>query len=439
MKSHLILGLLGGWITMAAWGGLPDWTTPADTSPQVTSAIERFANMTPDGIRAYPREVLERIGDLSLIPPVINTRPLPGYDYDRLDYAMMLGIERTPGGRLWALWVAGEDGPKAFMVAATSDDDGETWSKPRLVVNSHIPDFPVSTSVIVGNFWTDPQGRLWFFFDQTINHYDGRQGLWASVCDNPDADDPAWTAPVRLWHGAVLNKPTVMANGEWWLPVEFPAIGALPPMRGVHDALDPLRGANVLVSADQGRSWSLRGRVRFAQPCWDEHMFVELQDGRVWMVARVRDRANGVMQSFSSDGGRTWIEPDRPTFAHPGARFHLRRLASGRILLIKHGETIDAHEGRSKITAWLSEDEGVTWVGGLMLDERKGISYPDAVESGDGTLYIAYDHQRSPLGEIYMARIREDDILHRKLTHPQSKLMMPVVRTPKKDSRQPRL
>jgi hypothetical protein len=32
-------------------------------------------------------------------------------------------------------------------------------------------------------------------------------------------------------------------------------------------------------------------------------MFLELNDGRVWMVARVHDRENGVRQSFSSDGG----------------------------------------------------------------------------------------------------------------------------------------
>jgi len=36
---------------------------------------------------------------------------------------MTIGIERTPGGRLWACWVAGGDSPKAFFVLANSDNE----------------------------------------------------------------------------------------------------------------------------------------------------------------------------------------------------------------------------------------------------------------------------------------------------------------------------
>ena len=390
---------------------------------------QRFAAMSADEVRDYERETLQRVADLSLIPPVINTHPLPKYDCDQLDYGMTLGIARTPGGRLWAAWVGGEDGPKAFMLAATSDDDGETWSKPRLVVDSQAPNLPMPRTVIVGNLWTDPLGRLWFFFDQTMNHYDGRQGVWAAVCENPDAAEPAWSAPRRLWHGAVLNKPTVLANGDWLLPVEFPNFLGSGPMRYANQDLAPLRGANVFASSDQGKTWTRRGCVRFPKPDWDEHMFVELKDGRIWLLART---GNGVMQSFSSDGGKTWTEPTPAPFKHPVARFHIRRLASGRILLVKHGKTIDTHEGRSQLTAWLSEDEGATWKGGLMLDERKGVSYPDGFQSPDGTLYISYDRNRATDGEILLAHFTEDDVLAGKLTRPKSKLKMLICKPLKK-------
>ena len=125
----------------------------------------------------------------------------------------------------------------------------------------------------------------------------------------------------------------------------------------------------------------------------------------------------------------TWSEATFPVgIQHPVARFHVRRLASGRILLVKHGETLDTHEGRSKLTAWLSDDEGQSWRGGLMLDERKGISYPDGFQTPEGTIYISYDRNRSSDGEILMARFTEQDVLAKQLGGSKSKLKMLVSR-----------
>jgi hypothetical protein len=45
-----------------------------------------------------------------------------------------------------------------------------------------------------------------------------------------------------------------------------------------------------------------------------------------------------------------------------------------------------------------------------MLDERHDVTYPDGVQAGDGTIYIVYDHQRTPLGEVLMATFTEEDI-----------------------------
>ncbi len=460
--------------------------TPVPTEPETDAAITRFAAMSREEIDAYvsdlsrqyiaareasieaaggqqdlpfwtgdretgltptlPLELLRKIADLTLLPPKINTNPLPEFDDDRpgMNYAMTLGIERTPGGRLWNGWAAGGDGPDGFIVAATSDDGGATWSKPRLVVNSHIPDFmgrdsrgrgiPLRITNLGGNFWTDPLGRLWIFFDQMVDGPDARLGNWAAICENPDADEPVWSEPVRLWHGVMLNKPTVMANGEWWLPVSISNRNRSRLIGSLHNALHhQLRGAHAIVSADQGRTWELRGHVKFPNAEYDEHMFVELKDGRVWMLARTE---RVVMQSFSSDGGWTWTEPDLPTFSHPRSRFHVRRLASGRILLIKHGKTIDSFPkppaDRTDFTAWLSEDEGKTWFGGLLLDDREKISYPDAIQQPDGAIVATYDRERSPLGEIYMARFREEDIRAGAVVSPDTRLRHLIVQRPRK-------
>lgn len=371
-----------------------------------------------------PAEV-RRVADFALIPPVLNTSPVPQYDYDKLDYGMTIGIERTPKGRLWACWVAGGDSPKAFFVLATSDDDGETWSKPRLVVDAHAKELPTDRSVLVGNLWTDPLGRLWLIFDQSMGMFDGRAGVWMAMCENPDADKPTWSAPRRIWHGVTLNKPTVLANGEWMLPISLDQREGFGAFKGQFKELDPLRGANVFVSTDKGATWQRRGSATFPKPDWHEHMIVERKDGSLWMLARTR---TGIMETTSRDGGRTWSPPVDSAIKHPVARFHIRRLASGKLLLVKHGDRIDAHEGRVQLSAWLSDDDGKSWQGGLVLDERKGISYPDGFQAPDGTIYISYDRNRATDGEILLARFTEADVLAKQPTGPKSKLKLLISR-----------
>lgn len=400
---------------------LPLGAAEPDDKPEA-----KFAAMTSAQVRSFELDLMRRIADLSLIPPTLNTTPLPKYDYDQLDYGMTIGIERTPKGRLWACWVAGGDSPKAFFVLATSDDNGETWSKPRLVVDSHSPNLPMDRSVLVGNLWTDPLGRLWLFFDQSMHMFDGRAGVWATVCENPDAEKPAWSAPVRIWHGVMLNKPTVLSSGEWMLPISLDQREGFGPFKGLFKELDSLRGANVFVSRDKGVTWERRGAVKFPNPDWHEHMIVERKDGTLWMLART---VKGIMQSTSADQGRTWAEPTEPDgIRQPNARFHIRRLASGSLLLVKHGDAVDVHMGREKLSAWLSADDGKTWKGGLVLDERKGVSYPDGVQAPDGTIYISYDRNRKTDGEVLLARFTEQDITARRLVAPASRLKMLISR-----------
>src|SRR6476661_8242812 len=66
--------------------------------------------------------------DLALEPPLINTSPGPEYSDEARSFGMVIGMDRTPKGRIWACWVGGGDNQDGFFLAATSDDDGLTWS-----------------------------------------------------------------------------------------------------------------------------------------------------------------------------------------------------------------------------------------------------------------------------------------------------------------------
>jgi hypothetical protein len=135
-------------------------------------------------------------------------------------------------------------------------------------------------------------------------------------------------------------------------------------------------------------------------------MLIERKDGSVWMLARTR---YGIGSSVSTDGGRTWSLPRDSGIAHPSTRFFIRRLASGKLLLVKHCPPDG--KSRSHLTAVLSADEGGSWEGGLSLDERRNVSYPDGVQGGDGRIDVIYDRERFQDREILMASFREGDVL----------------------------
>jgi predicted neuraminidase len=338
--------------------------------------------------------------------PVVITNPGAEFQDEARPGAMIIGMDRTPKGRIWGCWTGTGDKADGYFLLATSDDDGATWSKPRLAVGARTEAAQKISGALVGNLWTDPKGRLWLFFDQQLGDPQKRITNWFMRCDDPDAAEPAWSEPVMFAEGCTLNKPTVLESGDWLLPVS-----------DWHK-----KTARVFASTDEGASWQERGSLQFPGWEFDEHMMVELKDGRLWMLARTKGQPH---ESFSSDGGATWSEPKQAaTVQNINARFFLRRLKSGRILLVKNGSPAERLQKRTHMSAWLSEDEGQTWKGGLLLDERNAVSYPDGFEAPDGLIHILYDWNRHTDAEILMAKFREEDVLAGKIVSKDAKLQM---------------
>ena len=69
------------------------------------------------------------------------------------------------------------------------------------------------------------------------------------------------------------------------------------------------------------------------------------------------------------------------------------------------------YKTRNNLMAMLSEDDGKTWHGGLMLDSRDQVSYPDGTQAEDGRIYIIYDWQRYKAREVLMSVFTEEDVL----------------------------
>lgn len=342
--------------------------------------------------------------NIALESPRINLSPGPEYGKSSRVFQGIPGIERSRGGRLWATWYGGGDteGPDNYVMLVTSDNDGDSWSGLKLVID---PEGQVRA--FDPCLWTDPTGRLWLFWAQAFHFWDGRGGVWAITTEDPDSENPVWSSPRRLADGVMMNKPTNLGDGTWLLPAaswNIPVRGGGPEFE--FDMGDMI-GSNVIASIDQGRNWFMLGQARIPGVACDEHMIIERADGSLWMLARTD---YGIGESLSMDKGKTWSPGQPSQLQHIAkARFCVRRLQSGNLIFINHNSPDG--KTRSHLTAFISRDDGRTWQGGLLLDERKGVSYPDITEAENGSIYCIYDYSRQDKMEILMAVFREGDIL----------------------------
>jgi uncharacterized protein (TIGR02145 family) len=347
--------------------------------------------------------------ELALETPKVFINPGEAtYSADCRMWQGIPGIERAANGRLWVSRFSGSTGEGAsnnYVMLITSDDDGQTWSDLKVVVD--MPDSPVR--LYDPCLWIDPLGRLWFIWCQAYAPW-LHHGVWALVSENPEDADPVWSEPRRLCEGINLNKPLVLSNGDWIFPTTFKwdrQQVPLEPDRIQHSSCE------VVVTTDQGKSFFVRGTASVLHPdrrIASEPMIVERQDGSLWMLVRT---GFGIGETFSEDRGRSWTPIERiDNIKHPISRFFIRRLSSGNLLLVKHGP-IDRGSHRELLKAYLSKDDGETWEGGLMLDERYHLSYPDGIQAPDGSIYVVYDHGRYPgtHREILMAVFTEEDVL----------------------------
>ena len=321
--------------------------------------------------------------------------------------SLVPSIEASPvNGRLWATWYTGPlkgENHANYCVLATSADGGSTWEE------VFVADPAVQTArAFDPEVWIAPDGLLrWSWTERDVGTEAGTDNLWdghtgissdklmtvaLSAEARPDGPPPT---PRAIGRGVMMCKPTVLADGTWLYPVAR-WYGA--------------PGACFLASRDGGATFCEVGGATLPEEerTFDEHQTVQRADGSLRCL--VRARRAGLYETFSDDGGRTWRGTAPSSLGHPSARLFFRRLASGRILLVKHG-AIGESCGRERLTAFVSEDDGETWRGSLLLDARAGVSYPDGCQRADGTIVVAYDFDREKSQAIHFCEFTEDDAL----------------------------
>lgn len=352
--------------------------------------------------------------------------PRPLGEHEQQGKRIFQGIPSVaclPSGRLFAVYYANiekYEGPGNYVILATSNDHGLSWREIQTVSPGAER---TQERAYDSEIWLAPDGALWWFWTQCYSEkawmtFDGRGGVWAARCAAPDCDCPQWEEPRRLTEGVMMNKPLVCADGRWILPCAIWSWDSLQKL--VPAEFQDFRRPNVLVSRDEGRTFELLPgpAVPSELANCDEHMVVERKDGSLWMLIRTN---RGIAESTSRDGGKTWSEVSVLPYGGLATRFSVSRLKSGNLMLVYHfcmnlmpGDYyrfVGNSDGlRNNLCAWISEDDGKTWQGQLMIDERRLVSYPSVAEGEDGYIYVIYDRDRDGIGQILLSRFTEGDL-----------------------------
>lgn len=162
--------------------------------------------------------------------------------------------------------------------------------------------------------------------------------------------------------------------------------------------LRPVQGKGVVsieASMDKGASWMpFGGKVEIDEKLHDGKNMPELlplRDGRIALLTSAHGY-NWRYRSISKDFGQSWGAPE-PLFLCPFTPSATAVLPSGKWLLVKNGR-IDQNlyyipDG---LYAYLSDDEGSTWYGGMLIDSRTDVTNPVIQVPGGGIIYITYDY-----------------------------------------------
>jgi hypothetical protein len=209
-----------------------------------------------------------------------------------------------------------------------SSDEGETWTKPAVVVDSPVDDRnpalgQAKDGTLVVVYWRtanyDEHGRYNPKLEKPVNtwvtHSSDGGKTWSDSTEI-DVADIGWGSP----YGKIVTLP----DGAMLLAV----YGGL--VRAAGDKGDKTDNSYVYRSSDNGKSWkrySTPGSNRF-----NETALLRLASGKLLAAMRSQD-AGEVWLTDSSDDGKTWGEPKKltPARVHPA---DLVLLPDERVLLV---------------------------------------------------------------------------------------------------------
>lgn len=331
-------------------------------------------------------------------------------------------VARRANGELWVTWSGGREAhvcPFGQVVAMTSTDNGETWTYPRVLLDSAIDDRDSGVietakgTLLVTTFTSlayEPYLEKQLHFEEL-----SAKGGWKTAKMKPEQ-----LAHWKAVHARLGDADRKAELGQWLIrstdggrtwSTRLPTIVNSPhgPIQLRDGRLlyagkqlwNEEKKIGVCESTDDGQTW--RWLAEIPTRSGDEvpkgyHELHAIEAANGHLIAQIRNHnktnSGETLQSESTDGGKTWSEPH--SIGVWGLPSHLLRLRDGRLLMTYgHRRAPFGNQAR------LSDDHGKTWGEPMILsgDGMGGdLGYPSTVELADGTLL-----------SIWYERMKESD------------------------------
>jgi len=335
-------------------------------------------------------------------------------------------ITRRGNGQLVIVWSGGREShvcPFGRVDMMRSDDDGLTWSWPRTLLDSAIDDRDAGVletargTLLVTTFtslayesilkkraeslsagkasdWPEDKVRRWLAAHHRLNDGQRERDLGQWMIRSTDGGvtwSRRYSSIVNSPHGpiALRDGRLLYAGKELWTGK---------------------RRVGVCQSTDDGVTWQwlaeIPTRSGDAAAAYHELHAVEAESGKLIVHVRNHNPKNDreILQSESTDGGRSWTTPRAIDVW--GLPSHLLRLRDGRLMM-----TYGHRRQPLGIQARISDDEGQTWSDPTVIwgqGTSTDLGYPSTVELDDGRLITVWYEKLagSPHAQLRQARLR---------------------------------
>jgi hypothetical protein len=267
---------------------------------------------------------------------------------------------------------SGHEGSGAILYEDRSEDGGYTWTLGLEVMNTGAGSRDDTAHI---NPYT---GQTYLFFTRG-----GRTFLKKSTKDG------------RTWQEADVEVPFPCVwdrfGFTWLKAVEATGFHRLVVVTTIGaeegPGKTPVVGTASFYSDDDGKTWTGPSNMvttapypgRWNNPSASGHV-VELADGRLWMLTR--SSQDYLWQAWSTDRGKSWVNPGPSRFVGVFSNVRLERIPDGRLMIVwlnnvpYSGITTEGsfhNTARDVLHAAISEDEGQTWRGfrEIFLDRNR--------------------------------------------------------------------